>query len=323
MPHSSPNPQPSTRNLVTIFGGSGFVGRHIAAAMHAAGWRVRIASRNASRAKHLSSIGEGVEFVNCNIMSASSVTQAVQGSKAIVNCVGILGKSGAQNFDGIHVDGSAHIAAAAQKNNITQFVHISAIGADAQGISSYAKTKGLGEQGILKTVPTAVILRPSIVVGPEDSFFNRFAAMAQLSPFLPAIGGGTTKFQPVFVDDLADAVVAALSGKATNGIIYECGGPEIFTFKELMQRVATYTGRNTIPLSLPIWFAKLLAIGTKPFPLSIRPITYDQVLLLKNDNVVSAAAINDKRTLQGLGIAHPKRIDEVVPHYLAKFRRRG
>lgn len=321
MSQPSPSPPPSTRNLVTIFGGSGFVGRHIAASLHAAGWRVRIASRNASRARQVNNIGEGIEFIDCNIMSPASVDQAVKGCQAIVNCVGILGKSGAQNFDGIHVDGTAHIAKAAQKNNITQFVHISAIGADAHGISSYAKTKGLGEEEVLKNVPTAIILRPSIVVGPEDSFFNRFAAMAKLSPFLPAIGGGTTKFQPVFVDDIADAVVAALSGKATNGSIYECGGPEIFTFKELMQRVATYTGRNTMPLSLPIWFAKLLAIGTKPFPLSMRPITYDQVLLLKNDNMVSAAAITEKRTLQDLGIAQPKRIDDVVPHYLAKFRR--
>ncbi len=320
MSQSSPSQQPPTQNLATIFGGSGFVGRHIAAALHAAGWRVRIASRNASRAKHLASIGDAIEFVDCNITSQPSVDQAVQGSHAIVNCVGILGKSGVQNFDGIHVDGTAHIAKAAQKNNITHFVHISAIGADAHGISSYAKTKGLGEYEVLKTVPTAIILRPSIVFGPEDSFFNRFAAMAQLSPFLPAIGGGTTKFQPVFVDDIADAVIAALSGKAINGAIYECGGQEIFTFKELMQRVATYTGRNTMPLSLPIWFAKLLAIGTKPFPLSMRPITYDQVLLLKNDNVVSAAAIHEKRTLHSLGILHPKHIDDVVPQYLTKFR---
>ncbi len=320
MASSPQNAKTNPAKLAVLFGGSGFVGRHIAAALRKAGWKVRVAVRDTEKARHLKNISPLIEIVECNITSPTSIHDAMQGADAAVNCVGILAKNGAQNFDNIHVDGVNHISNAAKELDIAQLVHISAIGADVNGIASYAKTKGLGEQALLKNFPRAVILRPSIVFGPEDSFFNRFAAMAQLSPFLPAIGGGHTKFQPVFVDDIADAVVAALSGKAKDGMAYECGGPDVYSFTELLQRVGRYTQRTTIPVPLPFWFAKLLAIGTKPFPIQLRPITYDQVLLLKNDNVVSSAAISEARTLQGLGIDHPKQIDAIVPEYLTRFK---
>lgn len=313
------NEQSATRKTATVFGGSGFVGQHIVAALSAAGWKIRVAVRNPRRAESLKKSYPAVETIKSNITSYEEVLQAIKGADAVINCVGILAKNGAQNFYNIHIEGAGLIAKASHDAGVKHLVHISAIGAHHNGPALYAKTKALGEQAVLAHFPTAVILRPSIVFGAEDSFFNRFAAMTQLSPFLPAIGGGGMTFQPVYVDDVAGAVMAALSDKARAGTIYELGGPEILSFKELLQRVGTYTSRGAIPLSMPFWFAKCLAIVTKPLPIGIRPITYDQVLLLDKDNVVSPAAQNEQRTLQSLGITQPRRIDEIVPAYLSRF----
>jgi NADH dehydrogenase len=206
---------------------------------------------------------------------------------------------------------------------VQQLVHVSAIGADPKSPSRYARTKGEGEAAVLEEFPDAVILRPSIVFGPEDEFFNRFAALARISPFLPLIGGGRTRFQPVFVGDLAAAVAASLSGAARHGTVYEIGGPEILSFRELLDLTLEWTDRSRAYLPLPFWLAKLQALLTWPLPNSLRPITYDQVRLLQRDSVVSEAAKRERRTLSGLGIASPHGVAAIVPTYLERFRPRG
>ena len=209
------------------------------------------------------------------------------------------------------------------KPGVRQLVHVSAIGADEKAISDYARTKALGEQAVLEEFPEAVILRPSIVFGPEDEFYNRFAALAQISPFLPLIGGGRTKFQPVYVADLADAIVAAIEGKGGDKTVFEIGGPEVQSFREILDDVRRWTGRQKPYIHLPFALAKLQAILTWPLPNSLRPITLDQVRLLQSDNVVSQAAIDEGRTLGDLGITHPQASGVIVPSYLERFRPRG
>jgi NADH dehydrogenase len=223
----------------------------------------------------------------------------------------------------VHIAGARAVAKAARDAGVKRFVHVSAIGADPKSSARYARSKAQGEAAVLEEFPDAIILRPSIVFGPEDSFFNRFASMATISPLLPLIGGGRTKFQPVFVGDLAAAVTAVLDGAGKPGTIYELGGPEVLSFRELLDRTLQYTDRKRGYLSMPFWLASLQALLTWPLPNSLRPLTVDQVRLLKRDNVVSAAADAEGRNLAGLGIASPHSISAVVPPYLERFKPKG
>jgi NADH dehydrogenase len=261
--------------------------------------------------------------VQANLRYPDSVARAVEGANIVINAVGILAPTGRQTFTAVHVDGARAAAKAAKAAGATRFIHISAIGASAASHARYARTKAAGEAAVLEAFPGAIILRPSIVFGPEDEFFNRFAAMSRVSPVLPLIGGGHTRFQPVFVGDVAAAVAAAADGKGTPGTVYELGGPEVLSFRELLERTLDYAGRDRGLLWMPFWLAKLQALLTWPLPNALRPVTYDQVRLLQTDNVVSAAATKDERTLKGLGVTAPHSIGAVVPSYLERFRPKG
>jgi uncharacterized protein YbjT (DUF2867 family) len=312
--------------LVTVFGGSGFVGRHVVRVLAKRGWRIRVAVRRPDLAGHLQPMGAvgQIHAVQANLRFPESVAQAVAGAAAVVNCVGILKQGGHQTFAEIHDEGAHAIAKAAREAGVATMVQISAIGADANGASKYAVTKAKGEAGVLAEMPGAIILRPSVIFGPEDAFFNRFAAMAQRSPALPAIGGGAMKFQPVFVGDVALAVAAALDGRARPGTVYELGGPEVESLREILVRVARYADRASKPFPIPFIAAKVLSIATLVLPSGLRPVTYDQVRLLESgDNIVGAQAQSEGRTLQGLGIADPVAMDAVVPAYLERFKPRG
>jgi NADH dehydrogenase len=313
------------RGFVTVFGGSGFVGRYAIGALAKSGWRVRAASRRPDLAGFLQPMGDvgQIQPVQANLRYPGSLAAAVEGADAVVNTVGILASSGRQTFKSIHVQGARAAAKAAREAGVKRFVHISAIGADAKSNARYARTKALGEAAVLEEFPEAIILRPSIVFGPEDEFFNRFAAMARISPLLPLIGGGRTKFQPVYVGDLGAAIAAAVSGAGKPGTIYEFGGPETLSFRDLLDRTQTYAGRNRGYLSMPFWLAKLQALMTWPLPNSVRPLTVDQVRLLEHNNVVSKDAEKDGRTLAAFGIDQPQAIGAIVPLYLERFKSKG
>lgn len=308
--------------LVTVYGGSGFLGRHVVQALVRTGCRVRVAVRRPDLAGHLQPLGEvgQIHAVQANLRYQDSVLRAAEGADAVVNTVGILYEAGKQTFSSVQAEGAHNIALAAKMGGAQALVHVSAIGANARSEAHYAQTKAAGENHVLKTVRNAVVLRPSIIFGPEDDFFNRFAAMARISPFLPLIGGGKTRFQPVYVSDVAKAVVASLDGRARAGQIYELGGPEILTFREVLERILKYTGRRRLLVPVPFWAARFKArfLQLLPSPL----LTVDQVRLLESDNVVSVNARASRRTLEGLGIrAAP--VDAIVPEYLERFRAQG
>lgn len=313
------------KGLATVFGGSGFVGRYVVAALAKNGWRVRAAVRRPDLAVFLQPSGTvGQIFpVQANIRYPESVNHAMMGSQVVVNAVGVLVSSGRQNFRDLHVSGARAIAKAAREQGVRRLVHVSAIGADPKSSSRYARTKGEGEAAVLEEFPNAIILRPSIVFGSEDEFFNRFASMAQMSPVLPLIGGGKTRFQPVFVGDLGAAVAAVIDGAGNPGTVYESGGPEVFSFRELLDLVQKWTERPRAYLPVAFWFAKLLAVLTWPLPNSWRPVTFDQVRLLQQDNVVSERAKSEKRTIAALGVIRPNGVSAIVPTYLERFRPRG
>ncbi len=311
--------------LATIFGGSGFVGRYAVQALAKRGWRVRAAVRRPDLAGHLQPMGVvgQIHAVQANVRHPDSVAAAVDGADAVVNLVGILAASGKQSFPALQHKGAETIAKAAKAAGARQLVQVSAIGADPKSKAAYARTKALGEQAVLAAFPEAVILRPSIVFGPEDEFFNRFAEMATFSPILPLIGGGGTRFQPVYVGDVADAIARACEGQAKPGTIYELGGPEIATFRGLMKKTMEWSGRPRALISLPFWAAKFQALLTKPLPSGLRPITVDQVRMLQTDNVVSQEAKDEGRTLADLGITPATAMSAIVPDYLARFRPKG
>jgi NADH dehydrogenase len=312
-------------SLAIVFGGAGFVGRHTVAALAKRGWRVRAAVRRPELAGHLQPMGAAGQIyaVQANLRYPDSVDRAVQGAEAVVNAVGVLAPKGSQTFDAVHVKGARAVAKAAREAGTKQLVHVSALGADRSSRANYARSKADGEAAVLEEFPGAVILRPSIVFGPEDEFFNRFAALATRSPFLPLIGGGRSKFQPVFVGDLAAAILASCEGDAKPGTIYEIGGPQIHTLRQLLDKTQEWAGRKRLYFPMPFWFAKLMAAFSWPLPNSLRPITVDQVRMLQTDNVVSGAAKKENRTLADLGIASPRAIGTVVPTYLERFRPRG
>jgi uncharacterized protein YbjT (DUF2867 family) len=240
-----------------------------------------------------------------------------------VNLVGILAKTGAQTFDAVHLAGARTVASAARAAGAETMVHVSALGADRRAKSNYARTKAAGEAAVLQEVSGAVILRPSLVFGPEDELFNRFAAMAGYSPFLPLIGGGRTKLQPLYAGDVGAAIAAVCAGKGKPGTIYELGGPEVVTFRQLLDHTQEWSGRKRRYLRIPFWAAKLGALLTLPLPNGLRPLTVDQIRMLQSDNIVSKTAQAEGRVLAGLGIEHPHTMEAVVPGYLERFQPHG
>jgi uncharacterized protein YbjT (DUF2867 family) len=309
--------------LITIYGGSGFIGRHVVRALAKTGARMRIAIRRPELAGFLQPLGGVGQIipVQANVRFPDSLLAPAKGADAVINLVGILAPSGKQTFKAVQDEGARHVAEAARAAGAKVLVHGSAIGADPDSPSVYARTKAAGEAAVKEVFPDAVITRPSVVFGPGDGFFNRFAALARLSPALPLIGGGKTKFQPVFAGDVAKAVMASLTGKAQTGAVYELGGPEILTMKEVMERVLAYTMRKRWLVPLPFPLAKLQGAILQLLPNP--PLTLDQVRLLERDNVVSEAAKRDNRTLEGLGITEPVAAEAVVPDYLEQYRPKG
>jgi uncharacterized protein YbjT (DUF2867 family) len=304
-------------NLVTIFGGSGFLGRHTVRALARAGWRIRVATRHPGRGfflRPLGTVGQ-IDFVKCDVADADSVAAAVKGANAVINLTGILFQKG-QTFEDVQAEGAANIARAAAAAGAAALVHVSAIGADAASASDYAVTKAQGEQAVRESFPNAVILRPSIIFGPEDGFFNKFAAMARYLPMLPLVGGGHTRFQPVFVGDVAAAIVKALPSSTARGRTFELGGPSIYSFKELLQLILRETGRKRILMPLPFGIASVQAAFLQMLPNPV--LTMDQVKLLKTDNVVATTAAG----LADLGIT-PTSVEAVIPSYLWRFRAKG
>jgi uncharacterized protein YbjT (DUF2867 family) len=307
--------------LVTVFGGSGFLGRHVVRALAGRGYRIRVAVRRPELTGYLRPMGRvgQIHAVQANLRYSDSVAAAVRDADFVINLVGILFERGNQRFDDIIVAGAETVARAAAGVD-APLTHISAIGADPDSPSHYARAKAEGERLVLAAQSRAVIMRPSIVFGPEDDFFNRFAALARFAPALPLVGGGYTRMQPVYAADAAAAIARAVDGELKPGTVYELGGPDVRTFKELMEFVLATTGRRRllipVPFALMSFKAAFLQFLPKP------PITPDQVEMLKRDNVVSDEAKRDGRTLEGLGII-PETMDAIVPTYLWRFRKTG
>jgi uncharacterized protein YbjT (DUF2867 family) len=308
--------------LVTVFGGSGFVGRNVVCALCKRDYRIRVAVRRPELAGHLQPLGRvgQIHAVQANLRYPASIEAAMRDSHVAINLVGILAEAGAQTFDAVQAAGAGAVAKVAAAVG-ARMVHVSAIGADENSPSRYARSKAAGEMAVLAAVPSATILRPSVVFGPEDQFTNRFAALAQVSPALPLIGGGTTKLQPVFVGDVATAVAEVVDRKARAGATYELGGPEVLTMREIMEMILAIIERRRMLVSLPFGLAKLQALLLQfaPGPLKLTP---DQVALLRSDNVVSHTAKAAGLTLEGLGIA-PDSLEAIAPQYLWRFRKAG
>ncbi|NOE33693.1 MULTISPECIES: complex I NDUFA9 subunit family protein [unclassified Ruegeria] len=310
--------------LVTIYGGSGFVGRYIARRMASEGWRVRVAVRRPNEAMFVKPYGVvgQVEPVLCNIRDDASVAQAMHSADVVVNCVGVLNELGKNDFGAVQAEGAERIARLAAEQGIERMVHVSAIGADANSASEYSQTKARGEAGVLKHMPNAVILRPSVIFGTEDQFFNRFAGMTRMGPFLPLVGA-ETKFQPVYVDDVAQAAVKGVLGQAEPGV-YELGGPEVKTFRALMQQMLDVIHRRRVIIGMPFFAARIMAgvldiikfVSFQLFPNNI--LTRDQLKNLRNDNVVA----DEAKSFAELRIT-PTTLESVLPEYLWKFRPSG
>jgi NADH dehydrogenase len=307
--------------LVTVYGGSGFLGRHVVRALAKRHYRIRVAVRRPELAGYLQPLGRvgQIHAVQANLRHAGSVEAAARDAQVVVNLVGVLFERGRQRFDSVHAYGAEQIALAAHAHG-AHMVHVSAIGADENSPSAYARSKAKAEQLVWAAQPSAAIMRPSIMFGPEDDFFNRFAALARLSPALPLIGGGLTRFQPVFVGDVATAIADAVDGNVRPSTIYELGGPDVRTFKELMQFVLATIERKRLLIPIPFFVARIQAMFLQYLPKPL--LTPDQVELLRADNIVSESATAEKRTLQGLGI-EPEPIEAIVPSYLWRFRKTG
>jgi uncharacterized protein YbjT (DUF2867 family) len=308
--------------LVTVFGGSGFLGRNVVRALAKRGYRIRVAVRRPELAGHLQPLGRvgQIHAVQANLRYPASVEAAMRDSQVAINLVGILTEGGAQTFDAVQAKGAETIARAASAAG-ARMMHVSAIGADENSPSAYGRTKAAGEKAVLAAVPSATIMRPSLLFGPEDQFTNRFAALARMSPFLPLIGGGVTRMQPAYVGDVATAVADAVDGKSRPGATYELGGPEVLTMREIMQIILGITERNRMLISLPFGLAKLQALFLQYAPGALK-LTPDQVAMLQSDNVVSDAAKAAGLTLEGLGIA-PDSLEAIAPQYLWRFRAAG
>lgn len=316
-----------TGKLAVVFGGSGFIGRNVVRELAKRGWRVRAAVRRPHHAQFLRPMGAvgQVQLFQANVRHRQSVERAMEGADAVINLVGLLHQEGAQSFARVQAMGASAIAEAASSAGVKAFVHVSAIGADAASDSLYARSKGEAERAVQTAIPTATIFRPSVVFGPEDQFFNKFATLMSMAPaFVPLpllFGGGGTKFQPVYVDDVADAVLAALEQPAAAGRIYELGGPRTYTFRQLLEFILAETGRRR--MLAPVPFALAPAIGflgecVGALPFFAPPVTRDQIKLFKRNNIVSDGAA----TFADLGIS-PKTVEAIVPAYLVRFRRYG
>ena len=310
------------KGLVTVFGGSGFLGKHVVRALVKDGWRVRVPVRSPHTAQELKVIGNvgQVQLMQANIRFPKSVERAIEGSDAVINLVALLFESGKQSFEAVHVRGAETLAGAAKVNNIRNFVQVSAIGADVEAASDYARTKGEAEAIIRAAIPSADILRPSVLFGPKDDFFNRFASMAQLMPALPLLGGGETKMQPAYVGDVAQAI-AKCAGQGSSGKTYELGGPQSYSFKELMQFMLETIDKKRFPVPVPWFAANMMGFmgeisGYAPF---VKPfLTRDQVKNLQVDNVVADDALG----FSELGIKL-ETVEAIVPTYLERFRKYG
>ena len=311
----------NTDTLVTVFGGSGFLGRHVVRALAKRDYRIRVGVRRPELAGHLQPLGKvgQIHAVQANLRYPASVRTAMRDSHVAINLVGILSKSGAQTFDAVVAEGAATVAKAAAAMG-ARMVHVSAIGADARSASAYARAKAAGEKAVLAAVPSATILRPSVIFGAEDQFANRFAALARMSPVLPLIGGAT-RMQPVYVGDVATAIAEAVDGRTKAGAVYELGGPEVLTMREIWQIVLRVIGRERMLVPLPFIAARFQAMFLQFAPGALK-LTPDQVTMLKTDNIVSEAATTAGLTLQGLGIS-PDSMEAVVPQYLWRFRKTG
>jgi NADH dehydrogenase len=306
------------QRVATIFGGSGFIGRYVVQRLAHQGWILRIAVRQPDQALFLKPLGDVGQIVPiaANIRYERSIAAAIQGADTVVNLVGILYEGGRQRFDAVHADGARRIARAAEAAGVERLLHFSAIGADPQSDSTYARSKAAGEALLREHFPAATIFRPSIVFGPEDDFFNRFAAMARMSPVLPLIGGGTTKFQPVYVGDVADAALAALTGEASAGETYELAGPRVYRFRELMELLLNLIERRRYLLPISYSFANFQASLLQLLP--VPPLTTDQVRLLKHHNVASGRLPG----LTALGV-QPSGLEAILPSYLDSYRPGG
>jgi len=313
--------QSSSDQLITIFGGSGFLGRHLVRALCKRGYRIRVAVRRPDLAGHLQPLGRvgQIHPVQANLRYPASVQAAVRDADIVINLVGILFERGRQGFEVVQAEGAGAVAEAAAAIS-ARMIHVSAIGADPGSPALYGRTKAAGEQAVRAATPTATVFRPSIMFGPEDEFFNRFAAIARVSPVLPLIGGGHTRFQPVFVGDVAEAISRAADGTARPGVVYELGGPEVRTFRQLMEFILATVERHRLLVSIPFGIAGFEAwfLQFMPKPL----LTPDQVRLLQRDNVVSGEAVQEGRTLPGLGV-EPRTMASIVPSYLWRFRKTG
>lgn len=309
--------------LVTVFGGSGFLGRHIVRLLAKKGFRIRVACRRPDLAGHLQPLGNvgQITAIQANLRYRDSVDRAVMDADYVINCVGILFESGRNTFDAVQAFGAKAIAEAAKKQG-AKLVHVSAIGADKNSEADYARTKAIAEEAVLNAVKDAVIIRPSIIFGPEDGFFNKFADMSRLAPALPLIGGGHTKFQPVYVADVAEAVVKGVMGEIEGGKIYELGGPEVLSFKQCLETMLRVISRSRPLVYLPWSIASLIGSVASLIPFIDPPLTADQVELLKGDNVVSDAATSEGRDLAGIGIT-PTAVETILPTYLVHFRPSG
>lgn len=305
-------------SLVAVFGGTGFIGRHLVRRLAKAGARVRVVVRDPEAGMFLKPMGEPGQIIldRGNLLDAGSVAEVVAGADIVVNLVGVLYESGPYTFAAVHVEGARSVAEAAKAAGARRLVQVSAIGASKRSPALYARTKAAGEAAVGKAFPGATIVRPSIVFGPEDDFFNRFAALARLVPALPLYGGGRTRFQPVYVGDVAEAIVRILEDAQTAGKTYELGGPHVYTFREVLEIVLRETGRARLLVPLPFWVADLQA---RAFELLPKPLlTRDQVKMLARDNVVGRKALG----LADLGIT-PTAVEAVVPAYLVRHRRGG
>lgn len=313
--------QTNSDTLITVFGGSGFLGRHVVRALAKRRYRIRVAVRRPELAGFLQPLGSvgQIHAVQANLRYPRSVEAAARDASVVINLVGILHESGRQRFDAVQHFGAEQVALAASAFG-SRVIHVSAIGADENSPSRYAQSKAKGEQAVRAAAPDAVILRPSIVFGPEDTFFNRFAAMARMLPALPLVGGGLTKFQPVFAGDVAEAIAGFVETREGQTKTYELGGPEVRSFRELMEYVLATTERSRMLLPVPFWLAKLQASFLQFLPNP--PLTPDQVDMLRIDNVVSETSIREGLTLPGLGIT-PASYEAIVPTYLWRFRKTG
>ena len=312
----------NSETLVTVFGGSGFLGRNVVRALCKRDYRVRVAVRRPELAGHLQPLGRvgQIHAVQANLRYPTSIDAAMRDSHVAINLVGILTESGAQTFGAVQAKGAETVAKAAAAAG-ARMVHVSAIGADENSLSAYSRAKAAGEEAVLAAVPTATILRPSVVFGPEDQFTNRFASLARISPVLPLIGGGLTRLQPVYVGDVAVAVAEAADGKTRAGATYELGGPEVLTMREIIEIILAITERKRMLISLPFSLAKVNALLLQFAPGAFK-LTPDQVELLRSDNVVSDTAKTAGLTLEGLGIA-PESMQAIGPQYLWRFRAAG